>query len=396
MASTIRSPRPLDPVRDPIDPDVSARIDVLRAVLIGLIVLCHGGRYLGSEVPFASPAAEFALTVFNRGLACVAVPLFFAISGYLLLRKLEATPAAYARLLRTKFVAIGVPLILFNAIWIAWVLSIGSIPMFGGRSFVLSAGIARKLLGIGTSPFNYPLWFLRDLLLVFVAAPVFLVFFRRLPDLGLVLLGLAWFLETVDNEYSLAGFAFAFYAGGWLARRRANLRDTAGWDKWVLPLYAAATVVVGLQPWLGLEPYALAAFKKVYQMLGVAAFWCLSRRPWLRDSRLLHWLAAMSFFVFLTHEPTVSVLQAKLLAVWRPSTTLAQLIAYPLVGGVAMAGLSLLGWGLAVYLPRLFALLTGAPLRLRFERPPSGRKPLCEAGKVAAGIETPAGEGGRE
>ncbi|WP_052360199.1 acyltransferase family protein [Solidesulfovibrio alcoholivorans] len=374
MPITIPSPwRSLDPVRDAIDPDVSVRIDVLRAILIGLIVLCHGGRWIGAEVPFASPTAQFVLTVFNRGLACVAVPLFFAISGYLLLRKLEATPAAYWRLVRTKAVAIGVPFLLFNGIWIAWVLYIGSIPFFGGRSFVLTAGILRKLVGFGTTPFNYPLWFLRDLLTVFALTPLFLVFFRRLPDLGLVLLGLAWFVGTTDNEYSLSGFAFAFYAGGWLARRRAGLRDTAGWDKAVLPLFAAATIVVGLSPWLGFDIYGLAAFKKVYQMLGVAAFWCLSRQGWIKDSRLLHRLAAMSFFVFLTHEPTVSVMQSYLVPLWRPASTLAQLAAYPVAGVAAMVLLSLLGWGLAACLPRLFALLTGAPLRLRFTPPPAAR-----------------------
>lgn len=374
MPRNIPSPwRSLDPVRDAIDPDVSLRIDVLRAILIGLIVLCHGGRWIGADVPFASPAAEYVLTMVNRGLACIAVPLFFAISGYLLLRKLDATPAAYWRLLRTKAVAIGVPFLIFNGIWIAWVLYIGSIPFFGGRSFVLAAGIGRKLVGFGTTPFNYPLWFLRDLLTVFVFTPLFLLFFRRLPDLGLVLLGLAWFVGTPDNEYSLAGFAFAFYAGGWLARRRVGLRDTAGWDKAVLPLFAAATIVVGLSPWLGFDIYGLAAFKKVYQMLGVAAFWCLSRQGFIKDSRLLHRLAAMSFFVFLTHEPTVSVMQSYLAPLWRPATTLGQLAAYPLTGVAAMVLLSLLGWGLAAWLPRLFALLTGAPLRLRFTAPPASR-----------------------
>ncbi len=373
-------------MRDPIDPDVSARIDVLRTILIGLIVLCHGGRWIGATVPFAGPGVTFSLTMVNRGFDCVAVPLFFAISGYLLLRKLEATPTAYWRLLRTKALAIGIPFIIFNAIWIAWVLFVGSIPQFGGRSFVLQAGIVQKLLGIGTSPMNYPLWFLRDLLIVFVCAPVFLVFFRRMPSLGLALLGLAWFLESPGAEYSLAGFGFAFYAGGYLARRRANLRDTAGWDKYVLPLFGLASVVVGAQPWLFSDPYALAAFKKVYQIIGVAAFWCLSRQGWIKHSPVLHRVAAMSFFIFLTHEPTVSVLQSELARLWQPAGFVSQLVAYPLVGLTAMALLSGLGWGLAKLAPRLFAVLTGAPPRLRFARPEPVRQPLSQAGMAAAGL----------
>uniref|UniRef100_I2PXY9 Acyltransferase 3 domain-containing protein n=1 Tax=Desulfovibrio sp. U5L TaxID=596152 RepID=I2PXY9_9BACT len=390
------SPRAADrlpPVAGPIDPDVSARIDVLRAVLIGLIVVCHGGRWIGSDVPFANPAVEFCLTLVNRGLDCVAVPLFFAISGFLLLRKLECSATAYATLLRRKFVAIGLPFLIFNAVWIVWLLAVGSIALFGSRSYLLEAGIAAKLFGLGTPPVNYPLWFLRDLLLVFALTPVFLVFYRRLPVAGLAGLLLLWLVGEPAGEYSLGGFAFAFYAGGFLARRRVNLRDTAGWDKYVLPLFAAGSVLVGASPWLGLDIYQLAALKKAYQIVGVAAFWCLSRQGWIKGSRALHAMAALSFFIFLTHEPTVSVLQSRLMHVWQPAGTAAQLIAYPVVGLAAILLLYGLGRLLAKAAPTLYAVLTGAPLRRRFAPAPPPRKPLSEAGSVAAGLCREEGKG---
>jgi len=311
----------LGPVSGPIDPDVSSRIDVLRIILIGLIVLCHGGRFVGSDVPFCGPVVEFVLTLINRGFDCVAVPLFFCISGFLLLRKLELSPAAYASLIRKKAISIGIPFLIFNGMWIVWIFTIGSIVMFGSRSFLLEAGILRKLLGIGTSPINYPLWFLRDLLIIFFFSPIFLFFYKRLPVTGLFVLLVLWFVESPASEYSLCGFAFAFYAGGFLARRGMNLRDTAGWDKVVLPLFLVGSVVVGLQPWIGLDPYALAAVKKVYQMIGVGFFWCLSRYRWMKGSALLHSLASFSFFIFLTHEPTVSILQSRLIIFWQPAGT---------------------------------------------------------------------------
>lgn len=372
----------MGPCRGPIDADVSARIDVLRSILIGFIVVCHGGRFLGSQVPLAGPGVEFALTVFNRGLACLAVPLFFAISGFLLLRKLELTPAGYAGLLRKKLMAIGVPFLIFNGIWIVWLLTVGSIEQFGGRSFLLQSGIVAKLLGIGTSPLNYPLWFLRDLLKVFALAPVFLFLLRRMPATGLLGLLVLWFAASPVDEYGFFGFAFCFYLGGWLARRRIDLAHTAGWDWYVLPAFAAATVFVELAPWQGVDPAAYAAFKKGYQILGMAALWCFSRRPWLRDSALLHRLAGYSFFIFLTHEPTVSLVQSRLLTVWQPAGSAAQLLAFFLPGLVAIAGLFWLGRGLSRLAPRVYAVATGAPLRpVRPEGGESGKpgKPLSLA-----------------
>lgn len=382
----------LPPVAGPIDPDVSARIDVLRSVLIGLIVVCHGGRWIGSDVPFANAGVQFCLTLVNRGLDCVAVPLFFTIAGFLLLRKLEFSATAYAALLRRKFVTIGIPFLVFNAVWIVWLLTIGSITLFGSRSYLLQAGVAAKLFGIGTPPVNYPLWFLRDLLVLFALAPVFLALYRRLPTAGLIGLFLVWVVGEPASEYSLGGFAFAFYAGGYLARRRVNLRDTAGWDRYVLPAFAAASLVVGASPWLGLDAYQLAALKKACQLAGVAAFWCLSRRKRIKESRVLHAMAGLSFFIFLTHEPTVSVLQARLMDLWRPVGAAGQFVAYPAVGLAAMGLLSVLGLGLWRFAPRLFTVINGGPLRLGFPAKPMSRRPLSREGCSAAGLCHEAGE----
>ena len=377
MQHAFFSTRTLAPSFGPIDADVSARIDVLRIVLIGLIVFCHGGRFLGSVIPFAGPGVTFALTAFNRGLACLAVPLFFCISGYLLLRKLELTPAGYVGLLRKKLVAIGVPFLLFNGIWIVWLLTVGSIEQFGSRGFLLQSGIVAKLFGFGTTPMNYPLWFLRDLLTIFAMAPLFLFLFWRLPTLGLLGLLAVWFAVSPADEYGLGGFAFCFYLGGWLARSRIDLARTAGWDRWVLPLFVAVTVLVGLAPQLDLGLTTYAAMKKGYQILGMAALWCLSRQGWIKNSGLLHRLATFSFFIFLTHEPTVSVVQSRLLALWQPAGGAAQLVAFFVPGLVSITGLYWLGRGLSRVTPRLYAVATGAPLRLA--RPAGGRAPTPAA-----------------
>ncbi|MHC1791484.1 acyltransferase family protein [Solidesulfovibrio sp.] len=376
----------LPPCHGPVDAAVSARIDVLRIVAIGLIVICHGGRFLGTLVPFANQGLEFLATAFNRGPACLAVPLFFCISGFLLLRKLELTPAGYASLMGKKLLAIGVPFLLFNGIWIVWLLTVGSIENFGGRSFLLEAGIVPKVLGLGTSPLNYPLWFLRDLLKIIAATPLFLLFFRRMPRLGLGLLFALWFLESPADEYGLAGFAFWFYLGGLLARSRADVAATARLDWWLLPLFVLATGLVGLAPWLGQDVYVYAALKKGYQLLGVAALWCLSRRSWLAGSGLLHRLATYSFFIFLTHEPTVSVLQTRLLSVWQPGTGLGQMVAFFLPGLGAIIVLYWLGRGLARVAPGLYAVATGTMLR-RWSRAGAGpkRPPPGTVSSVAGG-----------
>ena len=103
---------------------------------------------------------------------------------------------------------------------------------------------------------------------------------------------------------------------------------------------------------------------------------------------MLHRLAGLSFFLFLTHEPTVSVLQSRLLAAVHPTGTLAQLASYLLPGLTAIVLLSGLGWLLERLCPRAFALMTGAPLRRRqATRPPAPEN--APAAIVSAAREGP-------
>ncbi len=53
----------LGPVREPLDREVSRRIDVLRIILIGLIVLAHGARGITVRVNGTGPVAGWMLEV---------------------------------------------------------------------------------------------------------------------------------------------------------------------------------------------------------------------------------------------------------------------------------------------------------------------------------------------
>ncbi len=93
---------------------------------------------------------------------------------------------------------------------------------------------------------------------------------------------------------------------------------------------------------------------------GLLFFWWLSAFPALRDSRLLHRLAGHSFFVYLAQEPTLTILQTRLLAVWKPEGSLQQIAFYWISGLVTIAFL----WGVAEllqrFVPVVYRVMTGA------------------------------------
>ena len=379
MTDTANPAWKLGPVREPLDRDVSKRIDVLRIILIGLIVLAHGARGITVRiVGETAPAAQFMLDVLNGHVDFVAVPLFFAISGFLFLRKEELSLPAYGEMLRKKCLSVLVPYILFNAGLAAWFYFVGSIEMMGSWNFLVGEGLFTKTFGLGTTPINYPLWFLRDLLVVFLVSPLFLLFFKEAPGLGLAALFCLW-SGLSEGPYSYLGDMFAFYLGGYMARCRLPLAGVAWWQRagaWAFVLLTA--VLVGYKS-LGFTDEAVRQFLfKANLVLGIVAFWRMSAVPFIRDSAVLRRMGRHSFFVYLAHEPTMSVLQTRLLSVWRPAGAAQQIVFYFASGLIVIVGLWLLAELLSRFVPAVYGFLTGArtkPVRAATASGPAVRPP---------------------
>lgn len=361
MTETAKPAWMLGPAREPLEPDVSKRIDVLRIILIGLIVLAHGAR--GITVRIAgetAPGAQRMLDILNGHVDFVAVPLFFAISGFLFLRKFDLSLPAYGEMLRKKFVSVLVPYILFNAGLVAWFYFVGSIEMMGSWNFVLGEGLFTKTFGIGTTPINYPLWFLRDLLVVFLVSPVFLLFFKEAPGMGLVALFCLW-AGLSEGPYSYLGDMFAFYLGGYLARCRLPLAGVTWWQRAGTWAFGLLTGILVWHTQLGLTDESVRQFLfKANLVFGLVAFWRFSAIPAIRDSNVLRRMGRHSFFVYLAHEPTISVLQTRLLTVWRPAGAAQQIAFYWCSGLTVIIGLWFVAELLSRCVPAGYGFVTGA------------------------------------
>ncbi len=362
----------LAPVREPIDADTSKRIDVLRIVLIGLIVLAHGARGITvriADTGGTGPAATFMINVLNGHVDFVAVPLFFTISGFLFLRKFELSLPAYREMLRSKFVSLLVPYVLFNVLLAAWFYFAGSIEMMGSWGYLRSEGLFVKVFGIGTTPINYPLWFLRDLLVVFLLSPVLLLLFKEAPSVGLVSLFVLW-IGLSPMPYSYYGDFFAFYLGGYLARTRLPLAGVSWWQRAGTWLFLGLTAILVFYQSLGFTEEGVRQFLfKCNLVLGLAFFWRCSAFPAIRDSAVLHRMARHSFFVYLAHEPTMSILQTRLLSVWKPAGDVQQIAFYWLSGLATIFFLWGMGELLSRLLPTVYAVATGARRPVRSANP---------------------------
>lgn len=156
---------------------VSKAIDILRFPLAVFVVAIHtyfneGLKARGNvDVPFSGVWAHEFIRFFSITLTDCAVPMFFVISGFLYFWKTShLTKDIYCIKTQKKIIALMVPFFCWNLI-----------TCLINPSRFLSAGLMEKITGFwsmtmefghGAGPWDGPLWFVRDLFIVMLCAPV--------------------------------------------------------------------------------------------------------------------------------------------------------------------------------------------------------------------------------
>lgn len=348
-----------------MDPIVSKRLDILRILVINFVVLAHAGKNLLTTVNVTglTPGMNYLYHLLNMVLAFATVPVFFAISGYLFLPRFKLSVDGYKDLLLKKTRTILVPFLLFNGFWIAWFFLVGSIEGFGAKSAVVAEGVLVKLVGYKTLPANYPLWFLRDLFLLFVFAPVWAVLASEARKTCCLALLAAYVFGSPEAAFSYPGFVFFFFLGGVLGLEGVDLKaESRGFA-----LMAAAAPVLALVLSLNgiayeMDPLVFQFLHKVFLLLSLPALWWVTRAAWLLKAPWLSFASRHTFFIYLAHEPLLSVLQGRLAKLLPMQTFFGQFTFYFGATALVVAFLALLGAALGRFLPRVYAVLTGGRL----------------------------------
>lgn len=360
-----------------IDDALSNKLRALSLLGIVMVVVGHAPSYRDPSAPsdrsFAFALVERLLT---DALPRVVVMMFFAVSGFLYVVGHSGRAEDHWRKIRARTRSLMGPYLLWSLLGILLYLGLQSLPWtapwFSNSSRVLAGKPVGELVRIGLfDPIPYQLWFLRDLWLMVVATPVLLPLLRRFG--GLVVLALlvphALDLGVPGPGVSrlMTGDAyFWFTVGAWFAVRGL---PTSFDEKWAWPwLCVVLAVALGRShvlasgDWPVDAPFAetpdLFWFKAVH-LVGVPALWvCYDR--WLRWMERPFWLSvsAYAFFVFVAHEPLMTMLRKPLVKLLGVGDAMHALqFALTLCGTLAIV----LGAGFALRRssPRLFAFVCG-------------------------------------
>lgn len=297
----------------------SQKITLLNLVLILLVLYIHSYYLEAGDYPLALAIQKFTG---NNGIARVAVPLFFLISGMLFFNNTIALNQCITKQ-KKRIRTLLVPYLLWNIIFVLWYMVLQNLPGIGGFinsdmiGKVMSGSVINALEDLFWTPAAFQLWFLRDLLFIVLLAPIsyYLIEYTRwlapLLLLGvMVLLVERGFFTAIDYELNrIDGIAF-FCLGGCVSM----LSSLEQLDQWLSkPVVAIATVVFfGNAVW----QISGADFNVWYNFLtalcGCIVVW--KGYDWVSSFKLLNIkplnsYLGYSFFIYLFHEPVFNIIK---------------------------------------------------------------------------------------
>jgi len=354
-----------------LDPRSSQRLALLRFPLIVGVVFIHAyattvqtaDGSLGTQR--LHPAVALFIEMLSQGLARSAVPAFFLTSGLLFFQDFTPSWAGYREKWRSRLRTLLLPYLFWNLLTAALFALAQSLPatrsyFSGASTAVLSLSpleFLAALFGVGRAPLSYPFWFIRDLMLLVLLAPLLGMLLQRLGGWLLLPLFAAWAawpgLPAVPSLEAAAFFAL----GAWLALARRPVFALDPWTRPLLLAYALALPLVVAGPWGELRPWLHQGLVALGVAAALAASGWLVDRPRWRE-RLLA-LGGASFFVYAAHEPLLTIARKLVYRLLQPEQSLLILLLYLAIPLGVIGLLLLLHRGLKRLAPRPLAWVTG-------------------------------------
>lgn len=354
-----------------IDEESSLRLKLLRfPPIIGVVYIHAYFTSITSNAGTLGTNDTNALTDFFRilisqGVARIAVPLFFLISGYLFFANFRWSRQTFTRKVATRMKTLMIPFLFWNLMVLGFYAAVQAVPTlrpyFTGSTALIS-GLSffdyfNVILGIKGYPVAYHFWFIRDLMVMVLLAPVIAVILRYAALPFLLLLYATWVSGTWPI-YIPDNAGLLFFSAGALCGIKGQ--SIFAFDRYgalaciaLIPIFLVDTI--WNTAWFNIYLHRTGLIVGVFASL-YATRWIL---PHERLKQLLLRLGEASFFVYAAHEPLLIVcrmLAFKFIPLNTPYTMLLLYLGIPIV---VMTMLLLCHKVLLALCPRALSLVTG-------------------------------------
>lgn len=353
----------------------SQTISWLRYNCAFAVVIIHafGSPISGTqEVAFQQGLYDSLRILFSQCLCRAAVPIFLIISGYLFFTHLDSWDTSlWFTKIKKRIRSLLIPYLLWNIISIVFsYLKIVIVPSDLELNLTIAdfyeyyqqqGGIlAFWDRGVGSFPHNYPLHFIRDLMVVIVCSPVIYYLVRNFKLYGVCILYVVYLIQSGDLFPGFSTEAFVFFSfGAYLNIHKVGLMDFFNKYRKFAMIVAIPLLFIMFFTY-GNDMKVWHVSCKLFQLFGALAIigfalLGISLNLLVVDSRLV----SSAFILYAGHGtiilPTVQFILDKLL----PNTEIFLMLSFILSCVLTIILLIYLNNILYNYFPKLYSILTG-------------------------------------
>ena len=279
---------------------ISDSIKILRFPLVALVVFIHIPR-----VPDANECYRIVTSFFSCRISGVAVPMFFAMSGYLFFAS-GFNGTIYKEKLKHRVRSLLLPYILWNLV--AFVLLVTPNVRsyeFTFRNILVSFWDCHNsfINASSHSPIDFPLWYVRDLMVCVILSPIVYYVVKQLRIIAPAALVICWLSGLECNIPGISVISLTFFSlGAYMALYETNaIDDNKGlWSTCCLCLFLLLNLLFAV-----IEPIAgLTYWAKGTAFLGVIcipSFVCTLLERYPDIGYVSNKLSSMSFFLYASH-----------------------------------------------------------------------------------------------
>lgn len=320
------------------------------------------------------PGGSYVVDLLNGGFCRACVPLFFIISGYLFFRTDTFNRTTYISQLRKRVPTVLVPYLLWNILALIWYVMVSrgaivaKIPT--DNIFKFLQYIFWDQLGEPcsfyyeppTTPVDYPLWYLRDLIVMSIISPLFYVLLKGRKGIWVLGALLVCFAAGLGPHISgLGPVAVVFFGlGAYFGIHGLGPVEVCG-----RPTVSRATGASAI--WTALCVASVSCSSAFIRerciglgiLFGVYALSCWASYMTDRHARIPALLTSSTFFVFGLHSLVIGPWRSILSKVIIPDTSVGMILLYFSLSATVTAFCVASYWLLRRICPPIAKALTG-------------------------------------
>lgn len=344
---------------------LSIKFKVLSLVAIILVIYVHSYTISRSNLT-SSDFVVFIQNFISHGIARIAVPMFFLMSGYLFFLNHQKNSSNYSGLVSKKIKTVVLPYILCSIICLVtyFILQTMSFSkIFFSHDLVKNFNSFELVSLIFKRPIPYQLWFLKDLMVLFMLSGLIYTLLKSLKSILIIIFLTAWFFNLNYLLFSNQSIVF-FTIGAYLSLFRQDWMINTPPLKlsffifiWIILITIKSILMHNRITYFLL----IDILHKLGILFGVIVMWkyydYLFRN---KNPEEYKWysLTSFTFFIFLFHEPTLTIIK-KLLFRLIGNTDFSHVVVYFIAPILTFHAGSLGARKIKYHFPELYKIITG-------------------------------------